>query len=62
MPARDDESKKENYETEEDPAVLQEELDNHYWELGDLKPSNLLSFAYQIASGMVRLLSGCGQE
>ena len=25
-----------------------------YWELGELRPGHLMSFAYQIASGMVR--------
>ena len=29
------------------------EVEDTYWELGDLRPSHLISFAYQIACGMV---------
>nr|WEL12714.1 fibroblast growth factor receptor 1 [Halisarca dujardinii] len=33
-------------------VVSKEELDVPYWELGELRPSHLISFARQIASGM----------
>jgi proto-oncogene tyrosine-protein kinase Ret len=38
--------------TADQTVAPEEELEEPYWELGDLKPSHLLSFAYQIASGM----------
>ena len=44
--------------TADQTVAPEEELEEPYWELGDLKPSHLLSFAYQIASGMVSLLRG----
>ena len=39
------------------PAVITPEFDSPYADLGDIEPLNLLSFAYQIASGMVRVPS-----
>lgn len=38
------------------------EVEDAYWELGDLRPSHLISFAYQIACGMVSACHHVGSK